>query len=190
MVQCTAQGYGNTPGLPHKELMELKDELRRLFPIYRNNPCAFEEQWSKSLTSISQACKRLRSAQKAKKWIIIDIYCSNALIIVYYYCYCSKINDSIVCLLTFNIQLLLLELQSRVELLSLKLWLMYLLHYSTVNFPESNYSIDQFLLGCGLCLSSNELFISCHRFSIEFKSGDSAGVFHLLIPWLVIKSWA
>ena len=67
MVQCTAQGYGNTPGLPHKELMELKDELRRLFPIYWSNPCAFEEQWSKSLTSISQACKRLRSAQKAKK---------------------------------------------------------------------------------------------------------------------------
>ena len=66
MVRCTAQGYGETPGLPHKELMELKEELRKLYPIYWNNPLAFEQQWSKSLSSISQACKRLRSAQKSK----------------------------------------------------------------------------------------------------------------------------
>ena len=39
MVQCMAQGYGSIPGLPHKELMELKEELRKLFPIYWSNPC-------------------------------------------------------------------------------------------------------------------------------------------------------
>ena len=66
IVQCTAQGYGDTPGLPHKELMKLKEELRKLYPVYWNNPLAFEEKWSKCMSSISQACKRLRSAQKSK----------------------------------------------------------------------------------------------------------------------------
>ena len=66
MVKCTAQGYGDTPGLPHTELIALKEELRKLYPIYFNNALAFEEQWSKSLSSISQACKRLRSAKKNK----------------------------------------------------------------------------------------------------------------------------
>ena len=66
MVQCTAQCWGDTPGLPHKELMELKEELRKLYPSYWNNAPAFEEQWSNCLSSISQAYKRLRASQKSK----------------------------------------------------------------------------------------------------------------------------
>ena len=37
MVQCTTQGWDDTPGLPHKELMELKEELHKLYPSYWNN---------------------------------------------------------------------------------------------------------------------------------------------------------
>ena len=66
MIRCTAQGWGDTPGLPHKELMEFKDKLRKLYPSYWNNAPAFEEQWSNCLSSISQACKRLRASQKSK----------------------------------------------------------------------------------------------------------------------------
>lgn len=51
MIQCTVQGWGDTPGLPHKELMGLKEELRKLYPIYWNNPLAFEEQSAKLANS-------------------------------------------------------------------------------------------------------------------------------------------
>lgn len=56
MSQCTAQGYGDKPGLPVAELMALKEEIRRLYPNYLNNSLVFEEKWAKCLESISQAC--------------------------------------------------------------------------------------------------------------------------------------
>ena len=34
MAQCTAINWGDTPGLPHKEVMELKKELCKLYPNY------------------------------------------------------------------------------------------------------------------------------------------------------------
>ena len=67
MILCTAQGWGDVPGLPHKEILELKEELCKLYPIYWNNPLALEEQWSDCMSGINQACKRLRSVQKPKK---------------------------------------------------------------------------------------------------------------------------
>ena len=54
MVQCTARGWVDTPGLPHKEL---KDELRKLHPSYCNNAPAFEEQWFVCLSSIAKLVK-------------------------------------------------------------------------------------------------------------------------------------
>ena len=66
MAQCTAQGYGDKPGLPAAELGELKEEIRRLYPNYLNNNIIFEEKWSKCLESISSACKRA-CAKQAKK---------------------------------------------------------------------------------------------------------------------------
>ena len=60
MVQCTAQGHGDKPGLPITELMLLKDEIRKTLPQYWNAPQEIELLWSKCTDSISQACKRLR----------------------------------------------------------------------------------------------------------------------------------
>lgn len=69
MARCTARGYGDKPGLPLDELMSLKEEVRKLYPNYWNNPVAFEEKWSKCLEAISQACKRIRhkNAKKTKQ---------------------------------------------------------------------------------------------------------------------------
>ena len=69
MSQCTAKGYGGKPGLPIKELLQLKDELRKHFPNYWNNNVAYEEKWNKCLESISAACKRIR--QKRSKQTIV-----------------------------------------------------------------------------------------------------------------------
>ena len=66
MVQCTAQGYGDKPGLPITELMLLKDEIRKTLPQYWNAPQEIELLWSKCTDSISQACKRLRG-KKSKR---------------------------------------------------------------------------------------------------------------------------
>ena len=66
MAQCTAKGYGNKPGLPHNELMSLKEEIRKLYPNYWNNPLVFEEKWNKCSEQISQACNRARSKRKKK----------------------------------------------------------------------------------------------------------------------------
>ena len=65
MVQCTAKGYGDKPGLPIVELMELKEEMRKLYPYFQHSPAEFEEKWVKICDTLSQACKRLR--HKAKK---------------------------------------------------------------------------------------------------------------------------
>jgi hypothetical protein len=64
MIQCTPQGGSDKPGLPHAELMQLKEEIRKTFPQYWNAPQEIEYIWSKCLGSIGQACKRLRTKQK------------------------------------------------------------------------------------------------------------------------------
>ena len=64
MVQCTTYGYGGKPGLPKKELDELKETVRSLYPKYWNAPHDFELAWNKCTESMSQACNRLRAKQK------------------------------------------------------------------------------------------------------------------------------
>ena len=64
MVQCTTYGYGEKPGLPKKELDELKETVRALYPKYWNSPHDFELAWNKCIESMSQACNRLRAKQK------------------------------------------------------------------------------------------------------------------------------
>ena len=66
MVQCTAHGHGDKPGLPIAELMLLKNEIRKTLPQYWNAPQEMELLWSKCTDLISQACKRLRG-KKTKR---------------------------------------------------------------------------------------------------------------------------
>ena len=47
VAQCSAKGYGGKPGLPHKEMMLLKEEVLRLYPNYWNSLHMFEEKWNK-----------------------------------------------------------------------------------------------------------------------------------------------
>ena len=61
MAQCTAKGYGGKPGLPHKKMMLLKEEVRRLYPNYWHSPHVFKEEWNKCSEQISQACNRIRT---------------------------------------------------------------------------------------------------------------------------------
>ena len=58
MRQCMAKGYGKKPGLPLAELMQLKEELRRLYPHYIHSPAEFEGKWVKVCDSLSQRLRR------------------------------------------------------------------------------------------------------------------------------------
>lgn len=60
MVKCTANGYGDRPGLPQAELLQLKEVIRKHSPQYWTSPHEFEMLWCKCLEAISQGCKRLR----------------------------------------------------------------------------------------------------------------------------------
>ena len=57
-------------------------------------------------------------------------------------------------------------------------------------FPKPHYSVYQLLLFFGFTSLLMYSLSSCHIFSIGFKSGDSAGVFHQLIPFSTMKSLA
>ncbi len=60
--QCTVMGCRQYPGLPIKELNELKQTMFGLFPIYWTNNIGFDTDiWSQCVTAIGQLCKRLRS---------------------------------------------------------------------------------------------------------------------------------
>lgn len=61
MMKCTANGYGDRPGLPQAELLELKAVIRKHSPQYWSSPHEFEMLWCKCLEAISQGCKRLRN---------------------------------------------------------------------------------------------------------------------------------
>ena len=64
MIRCTAQGHGDTPGLPMLELQQLKEEIGRTLPHKWNVPTEMEQIWSKCLEAVSQGCKRLRRKNK------------------------------------------------------------------------------------------------------------------------------
>ena len=66
MVQCTAHGHGDKPGLPITKFMLLKDAIRKTLPQCWNASQEMELLWSKCTNSISQACKRLRG-KKTKR---------------------------------------------------------------------------------------------------------------------------
>ncbi len=61
MRKCTPNGTREYPALPREELYELKTTLFRQFPKFHKCPANFEALWKKCMTSIEQACKRLRS---------------------------------------------------------------------------------------------------------------------------------
>ena len=58
MAQCTVAGERGLPGLPTKELQQLKQALFVQFPVA---PQEFEVLWKTSTAAVGQACKRLRS---------------------------------------------------------------------------------------------------------------------------------
>jgi hypothetical protein len=60
MKKCTPVGVRDFPGLPIVELQVLKQAMYNKFPQYWQNPCEFEGIWSDCMSSIGQACKRLR----------------------------------------------------------------------------------------------------------------------------------
>ena len=64
MGLCTAKGHADKPGLPHAELVELKEALKGAFPHYWNAPHAFKSHWVKCMDAISQACERERNKSK------------------------------------------------------------------------------------------------------------------------------
>ena len=66
MRQCTTKGYGDKPGLPLTELMQLKEELRNLYPHFMTSQAEFEEKWVKICDALSQACKRMRHKTSKK----------------------------------------------------------------------------------------------------------------------------
>ena len=61
MRKCTPGGNRQYPALPQEELYELKKAMFQLFPRFHTCPGSFEPVWKKCLTSIEQACKRLRT---------------------------------------------------------------------------------------------------------------------------------
>ena len=62
-------------------------------------------------------------------------------------------------------------------------WSMYLLHFcSSTVLQKFNIPSTSSLLTVGLTYLRIYSFISCQRFSMDFKSGDSARVHHQLIP--------
>ena len=68
---------------------------------------------------------------------------------------------------------------------------MYLLHFSTVTISQNcTIPLISFCFVLGLTSLLQNSLSSCHIFSMKFKSGDLAGVFHQLIPWLVMNSCA
>ena len=67
MSKCTPKGQRDLPGLPHQELLELKEMLRAAYPQFLSAPHAFESHWLKAMDAIGQACKRARNHKRAMK---------------------------------------------------------------------------------------------------------------------------
>ena len=62
LKQCTPAGNRELPGLPVKELVELKKIMFKQFPQYQRSPVEFEPIWRKCLDAVQQSCKRLRKS--------------------------------------------------------------------------------------------------------------------------------
>ena len=60
MKICTPVGSRDKPGLPTKELAELKKVMYMQFPQFWRNPVEFEPVWKRCLEAVQQGCKRLR----------------------------------------------------------------------------------------------------------------------------------
>ena len=61
LKKCTVAGERGFPGLPVRELEELKRILLMQLPQFWNTPLQFEPIWKNCCDSIGQACKRLRA---------------------------------------------------------------------------------------------------------------------------------
>ena len=60
MKACTPLGGRNLPGLPQREMAELKSTVMSCFPVYNCSPSEFEDVWEKCLTALQQSCNKLR----------------------------------------------------------------------------------------------------------------------------------
>ena len=73
MEKCTPYGTRDCPGLPQAELFELKMVMFRLFPKFHGCPGLFESTWKTCITSVEQACKRLRMQKHAHMKRYLDV---------------------------------------------------------------------------------------------------------------------
>ena len=64
LKQCTPKGNRNLPGLPSKELEELKRVMFTQYPQLWRTPVEFEPVWQRCLEAIQQASKCLRLPHK------------------------------------------------------------------------------------------------------------------------------
>jgi len=60
MKKCTSLGCRDLPGLPRRELYQLKTTIFHMFPQYWEVQKQFEPLWSNCIDSIGQACKHFR----------------------------------------------------------------------------------------------------------------------------------
>ena len=60
LKRCTLKGNRHLPGLPSKELDELKSVMFSQYPQFWRAPVEFEPVWQKCLEAVQQASKRLR----------------------------------------------------------------------------------------------------------------------------------
>ena len=58
--RCTVSGHRDLPGLPLKELNELKQTIFNCFPCFWKTPVEFEGLWAKCAEAIGQAAKGAR----------------------------------------------------------------------------------------------------------------------------------
>lgn len=65
MSRCTPLAGGKKPGLPLRELNELKQIIFNVLPNYWGNQGRFDGVWAESLDSIGQACKHLHHSFKS-----------------------------------------------------------------------------------------------------------------------------
>ena len=64
LYRCTISGERGFPGLPQKELQDLKRIILQQFPQFWQAPIEIEPTWRSCCEAIGQACKRLRDKAK------------------------------------------------------------------------------------------------------------------------------
>ena len=63
LKRCTFSGCREAPGLPLKELNDLKALLFSMLPQYWTNSVEFENVWVKRTMLVGQLCKTIRGKQ-------------------------------------------------------------------------------------------------------------------------------